>query len=341
MRKILLVLCLATFGLTGCSSQADFTFLITKAVESMDPVDASYSQTFQLMADIYLTPTQINGDDELVMGAAKSIDVSDDQLTYTINLRDDIHWVDNNGNDMGVVTANDYVTAYQRMVDPKEASGFSYIFEVIDNATEIINGDMDKEKLAVKALDDYTLEIKLAYIAPYFPSMLTLGSFAPQPTDALAQYGDEFGQSPETTWYNGAYYVTDYQTDYEIRLTKNPLYINADNVELETINFRLNEDSSSRYYAFLGGEADYAEITNPEDYDEGIADGTITDKLTSYSNYIVLNTDESSPTSNENLRHALAYGFDRESILEGVYGDINQTLEYIIPALLISLGVEQ
>ncbi len=340
MKRILLVLCLAVFSLTGCSEQADFTFLITKAVESMDPTDASYSQTFQLMSDIYLTPTQINGDDELVLAGAESIDVSDDQLTYTIHLRDDVHWVDNTGSDMGLVTANDYVTAYQRMVDPKEASGFSYIFEVIDNATEIINGEMDPESLAVKALDDYTLEIKLAYIAPYFPSMLTLGSFAPQPTSAIEEYGDDFGQSPETTWYNGAYYVTDYQTDYEIRLTKNPLYINADNVQVETINFRLNEDSSSRYYAFLGGEADYAEITNPEDYDEGIVDGTITDKLTSYSNYLVLNTDETSVTSNENLRHALAYGFDREAILEGVYGDINQPLEYIIPADLTTTSYD-
>ncbi len=341
MKKILCVLTLLIFGLTGCGINGDeMVYLLTKSVESMDPVDASYSQTFQLMSDIYLMPTKIDGNRELVMGGAKSIDISDDGLTYTINLRDDVDWVDSSGKVVGHVTANDYVYAYQRMVDPKEASVFSYIFEVIDNASEIMADEVEPGELAVNALDDYTLEIKLDHVAPYFESMLTLGSFAPQSKEAVEEFGDDYGTSADTTWYNGAYYVTDYQPDYEIHLVKNESYYRADEVEVPAINFRLNEDSSSRYYAYLNDEADYAEITNPEDYNTGIADGTIEDKMTSYSNYLVLNYDDSAVTSNENLRQALAYGFDRETILSGVYGEINQPLEYIIPADLTTTSYD-
>lgn len=332
MRKLIVSIFTLLLVLAGCSSSSDsFVYLVNKSIETMDPVDASYSQTFQLFANIYLGPEQINGDDELVMGGAKSVDVSEDGLTYTINLRDDVKWVDNTGAEMGTVTANDYVNGYRRMVDPAEASIFSYIFEIIDNATEIINGDMSPEDLAVKAVDDYTLEIKLDHVAPYFESMLAFGSFAPQPQAAIEEYGDDYGTSAETTWYNGAYYVTEYDPDYVVSLTKNPLYINADNVQIENLDFRLNEDSTSRYNAFLNGEADYAEIQTPEDYEQGKADGVVNDKMTSYSYYAVLNARDEAVTSNENLRKGLAYGFDRETIAEGVYGNINQPIEYIIP----------
>lgn len=332
MRKLVVSIFTLLLVLAGCSSSSDsFVYLVNKSIETMDPVDASYSQTFQLFANIYLGPEQINGDDKLVMGGAKSVDVSDDGLTYTINLRDDVKWVDNTGAEMGTVTASDYVNGYRRMVDPAEASIFSYIFEIIDNATEIINGDMSPEDLAVKAVDDYTLEIKLDHVAPYFESMLAFGSFAPQPQAAIEEYGDDYGTSAETTWYNGAYYVTEYDPDYVVSLEKNPLYINADNVQIENLDFRLNEDSTSRYNAFLNGEADYAEIQTPEDYEQGKTDGVVNDKMTSYSYYAVLNARDEAVTSNENLRKALAYGFDREMIVEGVYGNINQPIEYIIP----------
>ncbi len=180
MKKIIISIFSLLLILSGCQSNSDsFVYLVNQAVETMDPVNASYSQTFQLFADIYLGPNQINQNGELVPGGASSITVSDDGLTYTLHLRDDVHWVDSTGADMGNVTANDYVTGYRRMVDPNNGSIFSYIFEVIDNATEIINGEMDVEELAVTAIDDYTLEIKLDYIAPYFESMLAFGSFVP------------------------------------------------------------------------------------------------------------------------------------------------------------------
>lgn len=341
MKKLMVIMLSFILVLAGCGSSSDsFVYLVNKSVETMDPVDASYSQSFQLFSNIYIGAEQVNGAGELTMAGAKSVEVSDDNLTYTINLRDDVKWVDNTGAEMGVVTANDYVTAYQRMVDPNEASIFSYIFEIIDNAPEVISGELAPSDLMVKATDDYTLVITLNNVAPYFESMLAFGSFVPQPTAAIEQYGDEYGTTPETTWYNGAYYVTEYDPDYTIELSKNPLYINADNVQLENITFRLSEDSSARYNSFLNDESNYAEITTPEDYDQGKAEGVVQDKLTSYSNYAVLNTRDEAVTSNLNLRKGLAYGFDRQTIVEGVYGDINTPIEYIIPADLTTAAYD-
>lgn len=333
MKKLFTALFALVLVLAGCSSGSDtFVFTVSAPVETLDTVDASYSQTFALFSDVYVGAKKIDGDGNLGDGGSTGIEVSEDGLTYTISLRDDMKWVDNTGADMGSVTANDYVTAYQRMVDPEEASIYSYIFDPIENAAAISAGEKEVSELGVKALDDYTLEITLGYVAPYFESMLAFESFAPVATGAVEAYGSDYGTSAETTWYNGAYYVTEYDPDYVISLTKNELYPEADRVELETIDYRLNEDSTSRYNAFLNGEVDYAEITTSEDYTDAMENGYAKDQLTGYSFYAVLNHDDTAATSNENLRKALGYGFDREGIVKSATGEINKSIEYIIPS---------
>lgn len=341
MKKLFISLLGFILLLSGCTTGSDsFVFVIDKSVESMDPAFVSYNQSFQLLQNIYLPLMQVNGDNELVNGQAESIDVSEDGLTYTIKLRSDVNWVDSNGEVMRPVIADDYVYAYQRMVDPTTASSFSYIFEVIENGTEIISGEKPVETLGVNAIDDQTLEINLAYVAPYFESMLSFGSFVAQPKELVEEYGSDFGTTPETTWYTGAYIVTDYDPEYVISMTKNNEYIGQDHVQVENIDFRLTEDSTTRYNSFINGEVDYVVLTSPEDYKSAKEAGLVTDNLTSYSYYMAPNSSEGSVTSNKNFRLGLSYGFDRDTINEAVYGDINQPIEYIIPSELTNAAYD-
>ncbi len=332
MKKLFTTILALMVVLTGCGSSSDaFVFSVSSPLESLDPVDSSYTQTFTLYADIFSGIKKVDGDGNLVDSQAESIDVSADGLVYTIKLRDDFVWVDSSGEEMAPVVAEDYLTAYQRIVDPLQASGYSYIMEPIKNAKAISAGDKEVSELGVKVIDDYTLEITLQNPTPYFESMLSFASFVPVATDAVEQFGDDYGTSAQTTWYNGPYYVTEFDTEYITSIQKNELYPFADNVQVEAIDYRLNQDSTSRYNAFLSGELDYAEITTNEDYEEAIANGVAKDQLTGYSFYAVLNHDESAATSNQNLRMALEYGFDRASIAEGYSGSIQQPIEYIIP----------
>ncbi len=333
MKRIMVVISCLLFALAGCSSKsADYVYLVSAQIETMDPVDASYSQTFQLFADIFSGMMQIDGNGNLINDNASEITVSDDNLTYTIKMRDDLNWVNNEGEVMAPVTAHDYEYAFKRMVDPQSASIYAYVYEVIDNATEITDGSAQVDSLGVKALDDYTLEINLEYVAPYFTSMLAFGSFMPVSEQAVEQYGEDYGTSASTTWYNGAYYVTEYEPEYVVHLEKNEDYYGADDISINSIDARLNEDSSSRYNAVVSGEADFAELTTSEDYVQGLEEGNVHDQLTAYSHYAVLNTANDSVTSNPTLRKALAYGFDRETIAKTAFGEINQPIEYIIPS---------
>ncbi|HAZ59224.1 MAG TPA: peptide ABC transporter substrate-binding protein, partial [Trichococcus sp.] len=107
--------------------------------------------------------------------AAEAGTVSEDGLTYTYKLRDDAVW--SNGEP---VTANDFVFAWQRLVDPEAGASYAYLAETIKNANEIMAGEMDPEKLGVTAVSDTEITIELTQPTPYFESLLAFSAFFPQ-----------------------------------------------------------------------------------------------------------------------------------------------------------------
>ncbi len=333
MKKVISLVLVISFLLVGCGSNTDsFTYGISRSLESLDLSQASYQQTFQLFTDIYQTPMEVNDKGELVNGLITDIKVSDDQQVYTLSLRDDAKWVDSNGEEKGNVTSNDFVYGYQRMVDPNTASPYSFIFEPIVNATEISQGKKDKSELGVKALDDYTLEIDLTTPTPYFNSLLAFSTFSPQPEAAIEEYGKDYASDADKTWYSGAYYINDYDPQGETSLVKNELYYDKDVTSIDNITFKVSEDVSASYSAFKTGELDYAEIgSNTEDIKEAKANGDLKEQETGYSFYGHINQLESANTSNKNLKMALEYGFDRENIKEASFGEVNTTIDYILP----------
>ncbi len=317
--------------LGGCGANTDsFIQGVSMPMETLDEAQAAAGQTLLLMADVFAGLEKVDGDNNLQPGVAKSFDVSDDGLTYTFYLRDDVSWVDNEGNVQGTLTANDFEYSYKRMVDPNTSSVYSYIFEIVENASDINTGKKDPSTLGVTAIDDYTLEIRLDHVAPYFESMLAFGSFFPASQAAVEKYGDDYGTSAETTWYSGAYYVTSYDPTYSVTLQKNPEYYDADNVQIENIEYRVSTDSTASVNAFDNGELDYTILTTDEELEVASKNNDIHENMKG-TYYMVMNMQENAKTSNETLRHALAYGFDRESIVSIVYGDLNEPVEYIIP----------
>ena len=102
-------------------------------------------------------------------------EISDDGLTYTIKLREDAEW--ENGDP---ITADDFVFAIQRLVNPDVGASFSYLAESIENANEIIAGEMAVEELGVTAPDEYTVEIRLTKPIPYLLNILAFSPLYPQ-----------------------------------------------------------------------------------------------------------------------------------------------------------------
>ncbi|MEG0289144.1 MAG: ABC transporter substrate-binding protein, partial [Carnobacterium sp.] len=99
---------------------------------------------------------RIDGKNNPELGLAESEpDVSEDGKTYTFKLREAV-W--SNGD---AVTAEDFVYAFQKVVDPENGSPSSNQMDIFKNAAAIRNGEMDLEELGVKAIDEKTLELTL------------------------------------------------------------------------------------------------------------------------------------------------------------------------------------
>ncbi len=106
------------------------------------------------------------------------------------------------------VTANDFVFAWQRAVDPDVASEYSYMLSdigQIKNAAAIIAGEKDKSELGVTAVDDKTLKVELEAPVSYFLSLMYFPTFYPVNQKFFESCADTFGTSPETTLSNGAF----------------------------------------------------------------------------------------------------------------------------------------
>ncbi len=337
MKKILAALTVFVFVLTGCGGSADTsdTYIYpTLEVESMDITSSTYSDTFKYLADIFTGLEMTNAKGETVPGIATDTKISDDGLKYTFTLRDDAKWVDNTGTEMAPVTASDFEFAWKEMTAD---SDYSYIFDPIKNASKVAAGELDRDELGVKAVNDTTLEVELEYVAPYFKSLTSFGAFYPIPQEAFEKYGDDWGQSAETTWYNGAYYPTEYDKSTSIKIAKSELYYDASTVEVPNIEYRTIKDRNLMYNAFEAGEVSWTTFPTQEDLDAAIADGTANEVDTGYMYYLAMNQEEG-PTTNINLRKALLYGLNREEISSGNVGQ--KPVEYFVPEGLTPSGYD-
>ena len=289
-------------------------------VESLDPQEATDGTSFEVMANYTDGLTQMDADGAAVPAIAEKWDISDDGTVYTFHLREDAKW--SNGTP---VTANDFVFAWQRAVDPAMASEYSYMLSDIGqvkNAAAIIAGEMDKSELGVKALDDKTLEVTLEVPVSYFLSLMYFPTFYPvNQTFFESLPTGTFGTSPETTLSNGAFILSSYEpAALSFSLVKNPDYYDADRVKLDGLNYQVIKDSQQAYMSYQNGDLDIVMLSGDQvEQVEGDPELNVTGA--GYMWYLTLNQHDVPALANQNMRLALSNAVDRVSIVQDVVKD--------------------
>lgn len=190
---------------------------------------------------------------------AESYEVSEDGLTYTFHLRQGVKWVDQQGREVGEVTADDWVASMQHVADNNDELG--YLMSSTDgcgikNYDAWIAGEIaDFSEVGVQAVDDYTLVYTLEAPFPAFLTMMGYGCFAPlnrsfykSQGGTFTAEGDEYtpgnyGISPSNIAYCGPYLVTNYTERNVTSYTANPSYWNKDAVNTPNINIYYNDGS--------------------------------------------------------------------------------------------------
>ena len=338
MKKKLLALVLATSmvaGLAGCggtsadtestetastaSTSTDLNVMIETAVESLDPQQATDGTSFEVIADYTDGLMQMDSDGNPINALAESYELSEDGLTYTFYIREDANW--SNGDP---VTAQDFVFAWQRAVDPEVASEYSYMLSDIGqivNAAEIIAGEKDKSELGVTAVDDKTLEVQLNVPVSYFLSLMYFPTFYPVNEAFYNECGDTFATSPETVLSNGAFVLDDYEpAATAFHLTKNEDYYDADTVSLTGISYQVIQDSQTALMSYQTGDLDIT-LVNGDQVDQVEDDPEFQSIGAGYLWYVTPNIEGVPELANLNIRLALTMAINRESVTTDVLKD--------------------
>ena len=310
----------AAASVDGATGDKVLNVMVEVEVQSLDPQVATDGTSFEVIADYTDGLTQMDADGAAVPAVAESWDISDDGTVYTFHLRQDANW--SNGTP---VTAEDFVFAWQRAVDPALASEYSYMLSDIGqvkNAAAIIAGDMDKSELGVKALDSKTLEVTLEVPVSYFLSLMYFPTFYPVNQaffEGLAE--GTFGTSPETTLSNGAFVLTSYEpAALSFTLEKNPDYYDAAKVQLDGLNYQVLKDSQQAYMSYQNGDLDMVMLSGDQvEQVEGDPELSVTGA--GYLWYVTLNQHDVPALANQNMRLALTNAVDRVSIVEDVVKD--------------------
>ena len=309
----------ATEAESASAGSGTLNIMLETPVEALDPQLATDGTSFEVIADYTDGLMQMDADGAAVPACAESYEVSEDGTTYTFHIREDAVW--SNGDP---VTANDFVFAWQRAVDPANASEYSYMLSDIGqivNAAEIIAGEKDVSELGVTAVDDKTLEVQLNVPVSYFLSLMYFPTYYPVNQAFFESCGDTFATSPETTLSNGAFVLTSYEpaaTAFE--LVKNETYYDADKVQLAGLNYQVIQDSQQALMSYQNGDLDTT-LLNGEQVDQVKDDPEFTSVGAGYLWYISPNIKEVPELANLNLRLAMTFALDRDSICNDVLKD--------------------
>lgn len=284
---------------------------------SVEPKTIDPSLNAQIYGVIYISHvfeglTVRDRNNKVVPGVAEDWEISADGKTYTFFLRTNSTWSDGKP-----VVAEDFVYSWQRQVDPKVASEYSYQHEPVKNAMAITRGEMPVDSLGVKALDDHTLVVELEAPTAYFLEVAAFPTFAPLRKDIIEQYGDSWTLKPETYIGNGPYIMSERNIDENIIMVKNPNYWNADSIVAEKITFVFMQNGAAAVAGIKDGSLHMAYEPPQQDIPTLLEEGLIQIKPLIATYYYPINV-TNEYLKDPRVRKALSLAIDRNYIVENV-----------------------
>ncbi|WP_421934917.1 peptide ABC transporter substrate-binding protein [Phenylobacterium sp.] len=216
---------------------------------SLDPHKITGTWEDRIVSDLMVGLTTDDKDGKSVPGMAERWTTSPDGKTWTFYLRDAV-WSD------GVpVTADDFVFALQRIMDPKTASEYASLLYFIRNAQPVNEGKAPKDALGVRALSPKVLEITLEHPAPYLPELAKHQTMLPVPKHVVEKWGDAWSQ-PAHYVSNGPYLLKSWSLGDHVAAVKNPRFYDAKNVCVDQVNYYPTNDAIGAERRVRRGELD-------------------------------------------------------------------------------------
>ncbi len=161
------------------------------------------------------------------------------------------------------ITAHDVIYSWQRALDPATAATYSYLMHYLRNAEEISAGRLKPDQLALRATDDFSLQIELRTPTPFFLQLVSHRVFCAVPRRAIEAYGSSW-TDPEHIQASGAFVLREHRPNERIVLTRNPHYYEAGIVALQEMAFFPVVDGSAAVNLYKTGHGSVVQPLLPQ-----------------------------------------------------------------------------
>ena len=307
VRKLLVPILVASSAIAStAAAQESIRIGIPGDGDTLDPAYMTFVSSFAIATNVFSGLVRyIPGTIDLMPDLATDWETSEDGLTWTFHIRDDVQWQ----RGYGQLVAQDIVDSYNRIMDPATGSRFQTDLSMVAD---------------IQAPDDTTVVFTLNQPSAAF--LHTVAAFRQGMivnVQALEDMGEaDYARSPVGS---GAYEVEEWIPAVQVSLKANPDYYQGEPL-IDEATFVVIPDENVRMLALENGEVDIAmNLQNPEIYNRllsvpGIETGSIT---TSTSHGIGINL-RMEPFDDVRVREALYRGLDLELIAEVIWGGLAQ-----------------
>jgi len=316
--------------LVGCGRPEDpneglaiFKYNEAAGIVSLDPIYAKDLAHIWACNQLFSSLVAFDEAMNVVPRVAKSWDISDDGCTYTFHLRDDVRFhEDASMPTPRCATAGDFVYSFNRVLDPSLSSPGAWIFSPVVH---------DDQSYAFEAIDDTTLQIRLAKPFPPFLGILSMTYASVVPKEAVDYYGDDFRSHPVGT---GPFKFQYWKENVKLVFRKNPDYFETDAAGerlpyLDAVSISFLIDKQVAFLEFIKGKFDFMSGIDARYKDELLTyDGRLRKKYedeldlitgpflnTEYIAFFIDPNDTLGPDRSRALRQAVNYCIDRDKML--------------------------
>ncbi len=302
------------------------TYVMQGEPETLDPNMNNYSTSSTVLQNLFTGLMQIDVDGSLVNGCAESYEISEDGLTYTFTLRDDLKWSDGQP-----LTASDFEYAWKRGLNPETASpGAAYLY-YLKNGEAYNDGTASADDVGVEAVDDTTLVVTLENPTSYFLDLTAVSMYFPTRQDVV-EAEETWTKSADTYVCNGPFRLKEINPQASYVLEKNPEYFDADSVKLDGVEIVFIESQEAALSAYNAGEVDV--LDNAVIGTQAQSQYSDSEELISYdligTSYYDFNCSKEY-LSDPNVRTALSIALDRDIINQSMVASKPESAYAFVP----------
>lgn len=303
-----------------------FYYNESTGIATLDPAFAKNQSIMWPVHQLYNTLVEIDSGLNLVPSVARSWNISEDRLTYTFHLRNDVYFHDNEAFTGGKgrrMTAADVAYSLQRIIDKHTASSGAWIFNDRVDTTE-----------GFTAPNDSTFQLKL--LRPFHPilGILSMQYCSIVPREVVEKYGKDFRRHPCGT---GPFRFASWDEGEALILHKNPKYWERDSSGrslpyLDAVKISFFDNKATEFLQFRQGGLSFVNDLDPSFKDEVLTkkgelrkqwEGKILLKKHPYLNteYFGILVDEKNPlvqnsaNGNRLVRQAMNHAINRRQLM--------------------------